>query len=32
VLGQSQATKIVLPMELTELIKPIVGYAKDSMK
>jgi regulator of protease activity HflC (stomatin/prohibitin superfamily) len=31
-LGQSQATKIVLPMELTELIKPIVGYAKDSMK
>jgi regulator of protease activity HflC (stomatin/prohibitin superfamily) len=31
-LGQSQATKIVLPLELTELIKPIVGYAKDSMK
>jgi regulator of protease activity HflC (stomatin/prohibitin superfamily) len=31
-LGQSQATKIVLPMELTELIKPMVGYAKDAMK
>jgi regulator of protease activity HflC (stomatin/prohibitin superfamily) len=31
-LGQGQGTKIVLPMELTEMLKPVIGYAKEAMK
>jgi len=27
-LGQSQATKIVVPMEFTELLKPLLGQMK----
>ncbi len=30
-LGQSQSTKIILPMEFTELLKPLIGQVKGGM-